>query len=93
MSHSAVAADYRTPANHFAGVTHGTANMLGSQCHREKYLTANIFRAKVAIAAKTKTMVQKAGGHEGLLFLDVVANTQRNPIVHIFSRVKYTSVG
>ena len=40
-----------------------------------------------------ETMVQKAGGHEGLLFLDVVANTQKNPIVHIFSRVKYTLVG
>jgi hypothetical protein len=49
--------------------------------------------ATVMVAAKTKGMVQETSGHEGLLFLDVVANTQRNPIVHIFSRLKYTLVG
>jgi hypothetical protein len=52
-----------------------------------------IFRSKVAIAAKAKTMVQKNSGHESLILLDVVTNTQRNWIVHIFKSVKCTSVG
>ena len=38
-----------------------------------------VLSTTIAVAAKAESMVQKTGGHEGLLILDLLASTQWKP--------------
>ena len=54
--------------NHLPAVANGASNMVRFHFHGKEYLTIEVISTKVTIATKAESMVQKAGGHEGLLF-------------------------
>jgi hypothetical protein len=54
--------------NHLPAAADGASNMVGSHFHGKENMTIDVISTEVTIATKAESMVQKAGGHEGLLF-------------------------